>query len=137
MRNKSTNKVGFADLDKIIGGLVRSRRQAKGMSQSALGDKLGVTFQQIQKYEKGTNRISSATLYRCAEILDVPVTYFFQHLPKTGNGTVADSSVEAIAFLSTKDGGRLMAALNRLPHEVMRDMTKHIHSVADALSHVV
>jgi transcriptional regulator with XRE-family HTH domain len=132
--SRSINKARSADLDKIIGSLVRSRRVAQGMSQSALGDKLGVTFQQIQKYEKGVNRISGATLYRCAEILDVPVTYFFQHLPKTGNNGSSESNVEALAFLSTRDGVRLMAALNRLPQPVMRKMTRHIRSIAEALS---
>jgi transcriptional regulator with XRE-family HTH domain len=132
---QSTYK-GRSDVDRIIGGLVRLRRMAMQMSQTALGDKLGVTFRQVQKYEQGLNRISCATLYRCAEALDVPMLYFFQHFPKTGkaknNGV--DSNTEAIAFLSTKEGHRLMAAMNKLPAAVRRDMTTHIHTVADALS---
>jgi transcriptional regulator with XRE-family HTH domain len=131
---KSIHKARTADLDKIIGSLMRSRRQAQGMSQSALGDKLGVTFQQIRKYWKGVNRISGATLYRCGEILEVPMAHFFRHLPKTDNGRSVDSRLEALAFLTTKEGGRLMAALSRLPQAVRRDMTKHISSVADAPS---
>jgi transcriptional regulator with XRE-family HTH domain len=129
---RSTVKRTGTEVDKIIGGSVRSRRMALGMSQTALGKKLGVTLQQIQKYEKATNRISGATLYRCAEVLEVPVNYFFQHLPKTGNGKV-DRHVEALAFLTTKEGMRLMQAMNRLPDRVRRDMTTHIVSVADTI----
>lgn len=131
---QSTYK-GRSDVDRIIGGLVRSRRITMQMSQTALGDKMGVTFRQVQKYEQGLNRISCAALYRCAKALDVPMIYFFQHLPETGNAKSngVDSSTEAIAFLATKEGHRLMAAMNKLPAMVRRDMTTHIHSVAEAL----
>jgi transcriptional regulator with XRE-family HTH domain len=132
---QSTYK-GRSDVDRILGGLVRSRRMTMQMSQTVLGDKLGVTFRQVQKYEQGLNRISCATLYRCAEALDVPMIYFFQHFPKAHNvrSNGVDSNTEAIAFLATKEGHRLMAAMSKLPAAVRRDMTTHIHTVADALS---
>jgi transcriptional regulator with XRE-family HTH domain len=71
--NKSVTKT-----DKLIGQTVRAQRLHKGLTQEQLGSKLGVTFQQIQKYENGKNRIGSGRLYQIAELLDVPVTLFFK-----------------------------------------------------------
>ena len=66
-----------SELDTYIGARLRMRRLMLGMSQEALGEKLSLTFQQIQKYEKGTNRVSASRLYELAQALDVPVQYFF------------------------------------------------------------
>lgn len=66
------------NLDKYIGEKVKARRMALRISQNKLGAHLGVTFQQIQKYEKGINRISASTLYRIAEALSVDYSYFFE-----------------------------------------------------------
>lgn len=74
--SKTSNKT-VTRTDKLIGRNVRIHRLAKGLTQEALGEKLGVTFQQIQKYEKGGNRVGSGRLYRIAEVLEVPVTTFF------------------------------------------------------------
>jgi transcriptional regulator with XRE-family HTH domain len=71
--NKSATRI-----DKLIGEAIRVHRLSKGLTQGQLGSKLGVTFQQIQKYEKGTNRIGSGRLYQIAEIFEVPVTEFFR-----------------------------------------------------------
>lgn len=71
--NKSASKT-----DKLVGRNIRVHRLVKGMTQEVLGEKLGVTFQQVQKYEKGTNRVGSGRLYQIASILDVPVTAFFE-----------------------------------------------------------
>jgi transcriptional regulator with XRE-family HTH domain len=60
---------------------MRQRRNLVGMSQSQLSESVGLTFQQIQKYERGANRISSSRLYECAKALDVPVSYFFDEMP--------------------------------------------------------
>jgi transcriptional regulator with XRE-family HTH domain len=60
---------------------MRQRRSLVGMTQTALGDAVGLTFQQIQKYERGTNRIGSSRLYEFAKVLDVPVSYFFDEMP--------------------------------------------------------
>ncbi|MRX32782.1 helix-turn-helix transcriptional regulator [Aminobacter sp. MDW-2] len=67
-----------ADIDKIVGANIRRIRNVIGMSQQALGDALGVTFQQVQKYEKGTNRISAGKLYQSAEILGCNITKLFE-----------------------------------------------------------
>lgn len=69
-------------IDVHVGARVRLRRTLLGMSQGKLGDALGLTFQQIQKYERGANRIGSSRLYRLSGILDVPVSFFFDELPE-------------------------------------------------------
>ena len=65
------------NMDRIVGRNIRMHRLARRLSQAELGDKLGVTFQQIQKYEKGTNRVGSGRLFQISKIFDVPVTSFF------------------------------------------------------------
>ena len=69
------------DADRAIGERIVAFRKAANLSQSALGQALGVTFQQVQKYEKGANRISASRLYFTAKILGVPVQFFFEELP--------------------------------------------------------
>jgi transcriptional regulator with XRE-family HTH domain len=66
-----------AELDRRIGERVRTARLMKGVSQGYLGAELGITFQQVQKYEKGTNRVSASTLLRIAEVLGMDLLYFF------------------------------------------------------------
>lgn len=77
-------KDGKNPIDVHVGSRVRLRRSLMGMSQEALGDALGLTFQQVQKYEKGTNRICASTLFRLSVILDVPVSFFFDAMPDEG-----------------------------------------------------
>ncbi len=69
-------------IDVHVGSRVRLRRTLLGMSQEKLGDALGLTFQQIQKYERGANRIGASRLYKIAKILNVPVSYFYEELPE-------------------------------------------------------
>ena len=82
--NKSASK-----FDKLIGEKIRARRLKMGLTQEELGDKLGVTFQQILKYEKGVNRIGSGRLYEIAELLNAPIASFFEaeRKPKTGRNS--------------------------------------------------
>lgn len=68
-------------IDIHVGSRVRLRRTLLGLSQEKLGEALGLTFQQVQKYERGANRIGSSRLYRLSRILDVPVAFFFDELP--------------------------------------------------------
>lgn len=69
-------------IDVHVGSRVRMRRTLLGMSQEKLGNALGLTFQQIQKYERGANRIGSSRLFKLSRILDVPVSYFFDDMPE-------------------------------------------------------
>ena len=76
----------LSDLDAVIGQNLRALRQAHGMPQAALAKKLGVTFQQLQKYEKGENRLSAARLYALIRFFNVPCDYFFQGISESGCG---------------------------------------------------
>src|SRR4051795_8296778 len=71
--------------DAEIGKRIRARRLERGLSQTELGQRLGVTFQQIQKYEKGANRVGAGRLQRIAEVLDVPITFFYDGLGTAPN----------------------------------------------------
>src|SRR5207248_5224309 len=92
-------------IDKHVGSRVRMRRMLT-MSQTKLGDALGLTFQQVQKYEKGTNRISASRLQQSAHILQVPVTFFFEgvpHQPGQPKG-LGEAPAYVFDFLATSDG---------------------------------
>lgn len=78
-------------IDVHVGGRVRQRRMLLGLSQEKLGDALGLTFQQVQKYERGANRIGASRLFDLSRVLDVPVAYFFEEIP----GVSADVAVAA------------------------------------------
>lgn len=89
-QNKIKNDVvktkGTADeVDKYVGSRVRMQRTILGLSQEKLADFVGVTFQQVQKYERGANRISASRLLSFSKILQVPVSYFFEGMEETSN----------------------------------------------------
>jgi transcriptional regulator with XRE-family HTH domain len=75
---KRLNMIRSHPIDRYVGQKVRVARLSKGLSQTRLGEAVGLTFQQIQKYEKGTNRISASRLYQFSEILGVDILYFFE-----------------------------------------------------------
>lgn len=79
-------------VDVHVGSRVRLRRTLLGMSQEKLGDALGLTFQQVQKYERGANRIGSSRLYQLSKILDVPVSFFFDDMETSGAGAMRGMS---------------------------------------------
>ncbi len=72
---------GISPIDAHVGARVRLRRTLLGMSQTTLGDALGLTFQQVQKYERGTNRISASRLYDLSRVLDLSIEHFFGDVP--------------------------------------------------------
>ncbi len=85
MPRRTVAKDGPHPIDVHVGSRVRLRRTLLGMNQTQLGEKLGLSFQQIQKYENGANRISASRLYQMTRILDVPVSFFFDGLDKGAN----------------------------------------------------
>ena len=101
-------------IDRHVGARLRMRRMMVGMSQGKLGDALDVTFQQIQKYEKGTNRIGASRLQQLARVLDVPPAYFFEDAPSgevRGPGFAEDEGHNHfVDFLSTSEGLQLNRA---------------------------
>ena len=93
-------------IDKHVGSRVRMRRMMLGMSQEKLGDALDLTFQQVQKYEKGTNRIGASRLQHISQILQVPVSFFFEgapHMPGHSGMGEAVSPAYVSDFLATSD----------------------------------
>jgi transcriptional regulator with XRE-family HTH domain len=112
-------------IDKHVGSRVRMRRMMLNMSQEKLGDSLGLTFQQVQKYEKGTNRIGASRLQQIAHILQVPVSFFFEgapHLPGAHGGSLSEAPSPAYVsdFLATSDGLSLTKAFMRIKSGKLR-----------------
>ncbi len=113
-------------IDKHVGSRVRMRRMMLGMSQEKLGDALGLTFQQVQKYEKGTNRIGASRLQQISIILQVPVAFFFEGAPHLAGesgpqGTDAAPSPAYVSdFLATSDGLSLTKAFMRIKDSKLR-----------------
>jgi len=109
-------------IDKYVGSRVRMRRIMLGMSQEKLGEALGLTFQQIQKYEKGTNRVGASRIQQISEILQVPVSFLFEGGPTstaTGFGE-APSPTYVSDFLATSEGLALTRAFTRIPDAKLR-----------------
>jgi transcriptional regulator with XRE-family HTH domain len=110
--------------DKHVGSRVRMRRMMLGMSQEKLGDALGLTFQQVQKYEKGTNRIGASRLQQIAHFLQVPVSFFFEGAPDLPAGpagmTDAPSPSYVADFLATSEGLALTKAFMRIKEPKLR-----------------
>ena len=112
-------------VDIHVGGRVRIRRMLLNMSQERLGDSLGITFQQIQKYEKGTNRVSASRLQQIARVLSVPVSSFFEDAPTTPTegspATVEPKSTHhGVNFLSSAEGLQLNKAFIRIKDSKLR-----------------
>jgi transcriptional regulator with XRE-family HTH domain len=112
--------------DKHVGSRVRMRRMMLGMSQEKLGDSLGLTFQQVQKYEKGTNRIGASRLQQISQILQVPVAFFFEGAPNAQTAGRHEGLAEAPSpayvsdFLATADGLALTKAFMRIEDSKLR-----------------
>ena len=113
-------------IDIHVGSRVRLRRMMLSMSQEKLGDHLGITFQQIQKYEKGTNRIGASRLQHIARVLTVPVAFFFEDAPGGGPGDTATGmsgpkqTSYVVDFLSSSEGIQLNKAFVRIKDAKLR-----------------
>jgi transcriptional regulator with XRE-family HTH domain len=111
-------------VDKYVGSRVRMRRIMLGMSQEKLGEALGLTFQQVQKYEKGTNRVSASRIQQITEILQVPVSFLFEGGPsgaaKADGGSDAVSPSYVSDFLATSEGLALTRAFTRISDAKLR-----------------
>src|SRR6476660_6981107 len=105
-------------IDKHVGSRVRMRRMMLSMSQERLGDALSLTFQQVQKYEKGTNRIGASRLQQISNVLQVPVAFFFEGAPDVPGsprgGKDAPSPTYVAEFLATTDGLALTKAFMQI-----------------------
>jgi transcriptional regulator with XRE-family HTH domain len=123
-------------IDKHVGNRVRMRRKMLSMSQQKLGDAIGLTFQQVQKYEKGTNRIGASRLQQIARVLSVPVPFFFEGAPHPpgmphGNGP-APSPTYVTEFLATTDGLALSKAFSLIKNaSLKRSIVRLVEELAD------
>lgn len=108
------------DVDIHVGNRVRIARQARKVSQGTLAKRLGLTFQQLQKYESGSNRISAGRLHQIASILETPITFFFYGVSPTSNGTVDPAIMRANRFLITREGALIADAFPRLGKQTQR-----------------
>ena len=118
MPKKQANPV-----DGQVGNRVRLRRMLVGMSQERLGELLGLTFQQVQKYEKGVNRIGAGRLYQVAQILGVPINYFYEGVTPQSAESIrnGDSSTPPVMeFLSSGEGLQLTLAFMRIKDTKVR-----------------
>lgn len=110
-------------VDVYVGSRVRLQRLIKQMSQDKLGAALGVTFQQVQKYERGANRVSASRLWGMAEILNVPIEFFFEGLKdKAGAPGFADGEETPMVydFINSTDGVQLASAYSRITDPKIR-----------------
>lgn len=132
MTKKSPNPI-----DRHVGSRVRMRRMMINMSQEKLGESLGITFQQIQKYEKGTNRIGASRLQHISTVLGVPVAFFFEGAPSGGpvapGGFAEETSPAYVAdFLATSEGLALTRAFTRISDpKVRRRIVDLVETLAD------
>lgn len=130
MASKKSNPV-----DAHVGSRVRLRRMLVGLSQEKLGERMGLTFQQIQKYEKGVNRIGASRLFQLSQILEVPVQFFFEGAPPADGGSQpgfvkSDSQSFLYEFLNTRDGLELNRAFVKISDaQVRRSVVELVRSL--------
>ncbi len=120
-------------VDVHVGSRVRLRRMLLGMSQEKLGEHLGLTFQQIQKYEKGINRIGASRLFDLSKVLAVPVQFFYEELPVSAGdeGFAEQPESYAVEFLSSREGLELNKAFARITDpRVRRSIVELVRSFA-------
>lgn len=126
-------------IDAYVGNRMRLRRMLIGLSQEKMGEMLGLTFQQVQKYEKGVNRIGAGRLYQIADILSVPINYFYDgfvgqddRVPSVANDDTATKPV--MDFLSSGEGLQLTLAFMRIKDgKVRKRVIDLIKSLSDGM----
>lgn|SRR5690606_682423 len=132
------NKKKPNPIDVHVGSRIRLRRNMLGLSQEKLGENLGITFQQIQKYEKGTNRVGASRLQAISAILNVPVSFFFEDAPgsppQTGFAEDNDATY-VVDFLNSNEGVQLTRAFTKISDPKVRrkiiDLVKSLAADAD------
>lgn len=129
-KNKDGQKIA-KPVDVHVGAKVRARRLELGMSQEKLGEAIGLTFQQVQKYEKGSNRIGSSRLVQIANALDVPPTYFFEDGPGQTKANGKNDSMEYVStFISSREGLALIKAFLKIPAPLRRSIVDLVDKIS-------
>ena len=118
--------------DLYVGTRIRLRRRTLKVSQEKLAERLGLTFQQVQKYERGANRVSASKLQEIACALDTPVSFFFEGLPSTGRGAPdQQQDTETLSrFLASSDNLELVGLLSQLTPRVLRHVLGLVRALA-------
>ena len=112
-------------IDAAVGLRIRQRRKMLGFSQTELADRVGVKFQQIQKYETGVNRVAASRLWKISETLRVPITYFFEDLDVPGFAESAETSADP----SLPETSEMIKIFNRLPPAQKLAMSSFLQSL--------
>lgn len=124
-------------VDSHVGGRVRMRRKLMGIRQDQLAEAIGLTFQQVQKYERGSNRISASKLYDIAEVLNVDMGFFFEGLPDPVGGEAVDEAGQSVdrtvrAFLETPEGLELASIFPQIARgKIRRQILDLVRTMAD------
>lgn len=118
-------------VDVHVGKCIRFRRSQLSMSQSVLAERLGITFQQVQKYERGVNRISASKLFDTARALGVPIKYFFEELEGGEKENTTNSIPEHVAiYASQPDAHRVIRAMAEIPNPIRSRIATLIKTIA-------
>lgn len=124
---RETEQASRADpVDLLVGQRLRSLRKGAGVSQTALADKVGLTFQQVQKYERGANRVSASKLFEIAESQGVPVNYYF---PDAGQRLTGEEPMAAMAM--TRQGLELAQTFVTLPNHAQQAVVRVTRALQD------
>lgn len=118
-------------IDIEVGKRIRLRRIEKGLSQTELGDYLGITFQQVQKYENGVNRVGASRLNKIAELLQVPIAFFF-HADGSVKGKAEKNEIDTALFANAAHSVRLLKAFSKIKSEpIQRRIIALVEGVAE------
>lgn len=138
---KQTRAISKQDVDIHVGKRLRLRRTMMGLSQEAIAKAVGITFQQVQKYEKGTNAMNAARLFEFARFMNVPVAYFFEGMEGlSASGTQdqllgfseADAEFEHKPRVSDRESLEMMKAFKRIDEQVIRKrLSDLVRAIAD------
>ena len=125
MAKSSINNRSATIIDVHVGQKIRTRRMLLGLSQTELADAAGIAFQQVQKYEKGINRVGASRLQQFSETLGVPPSYFFEGAPTAGKKQPAPqegelSENDIVSFLGTREGAALVRAFMAIKQKPIR-----------------
>lgn len=133
-RRRQVSVDGPDPVDVHVGAKVRERRVMLGMSQTSLATKIGLTFQQVQKYERGANRVSASMMWRMAEVLDVPISYFFDGLERNKPAGQPDQWDPAVLRLARRIRTLPMAVRNSLASLVGSLVNEADEELADEIA---
>lgn len=127
----SGDREGPHPVDKHVGLRIRMRRKEMGVSQERLAEALGITFQQVQKYERGANRVSASKLWEIAGALRTPIGYFYDGLEGQGG---EGGQTSAQAFMSSAEGLELLSSFPRIAEpSIRRKIVELVRAVADEI----